>query len=239
MSFFLFFFFLFLSRRRRSPSPEFNQRAVWPTEQTAQSVSKTISGRHGRRSETNGPAAKGDPAPEEEWIEIALKIEIEKQPTILEVTQSGFFFFLSIKKEGEIFPNPSSGTIVVFEVKVVLLASDGDEGGGGGGSGGLGVEAGAPPVGQELSVKGGVEETGEGVAVHQGVNLELGLLVHQVAGLGQGLVDSFSDPRVQTHLGQERNTDRAEQRPPVGVHTCTWQSSRGGQPEARGPRLAP
>lgn len=81
---------------------------------------------------------------------------------------------------------------------------------GGGGVGvcvGLGVEAGASPVGQEVSVKGGVEETGEGVTVHQGVNLELGLLVHQVAGLGQGLVYSFSDPRVQAHLGQERNTD--------------------------------
>lgn len=75
---------------------------------------------------------------------------------------------------------------------------------------GLGVEAGASPVGQEVSVKGGVEETGEGVTVHQGVNLELGLLVHQVAGLGQGLVYSFSDPRVQAHLGQERNTDMTE-----------------------------
>lgn len=85
----------------------------------------------------------------------------------------------------------------------------------GGGVGGLGVEAGAPPVGQEVSVKGGVEETGEGVAVHQGVNLELGLLVHQVAGLGQGLVYSFSDPRVQTHLGQERNTERTERSPPM------------------------
>lgn len=75
---------------------------------------------------------------------------------------------------------------------------------------GLGVEAGASPVGQEVSVKGGVEETGEGVTVHEGVNLELGLLVHQVAGLGQGLVYSFSDPRVQAHLGQERNTDMTE-----------------------------
>lgn len=65
---------------------------------------------------------------------------------------------------------------------------------------GLGVEAGAPPVGQEVSVNGGVEETGEGVAVHQRVDLKLGLLVHQVAGFRQGLVDSFSDPRVQTHL---------------------------------------
>lgn len=68
--------------------------------------------------------------------------------------------------------------------------------------GSLGVEAGAPPVGQEVSVNGGVEETWEGVAVHQGVDLELGLLVHQVAGLRQVLVDSFSDPRVQAHLGR-------------------------------------
>lgn len=65
---------------------------------------------------------------------------------------------------------------------------------------GLGVEAGAPPVGQEVSVNGGVEETGEGVTVHQGVNLELGLLIHQVAGLSQGPIDSFSDPGVKTHL---------------------------------------
>lgn len=76
------------------------------------------------------------------------------------------------------------------------MAYDGDEGG----RRGLGVEAGAPPVGQEVSVNGGVEETGEGVAVHQGVDLKLGLLVHQVAGLRQGQVYSFSDPRVQTHL---------------------------------------
>ena len=72
------------------------------------------------------------------------------------------------------------------------------------GRGGLGLQAGAPLVGQEVSVNGGVEETGEGVAVHQGVDLELGLLVHQVAGLRQGQIDSFSDPRVQTHL---RKTD--------------------------------
>lgn len=38
-----------------------------------------------------------------------------------------FFFCFSIKKEGEISPNPTSGTIVAFEAKVVLLASDGDE----------------------------------------------------------------------------------------------------------------
>lgn len=49
--------------------------------------------------------------------------------------------------------------------------------------------------------------------MHQGVDLELGLLVHQVAGLGQGLVYSFSDPRVQTHLGQERNADMSESSP--------------------------
>lgn len=49
--------------------------------------------------------------------------------------------------------------------------------------GGLGVKAGAPPAGQEVSVNGGVEETGEGVPVHQGVNLELGLFVHGVARL--------------------------------------------------------
>lgn len=65
---------------------------------------------------------------------------------------------------------------------------------------GLGVEAGAPPAVQEVSVNGGVEETGEGVPVHQGVDLELGLLVHHVARLCQALVYSFSDPRVQTHL---------------------------------------
>lgn len=65
---------------------------------------------------------------------------------------------------------------------------------------GLGVEAGAPPAGQEVSVNGGVEEPGKGVAVHQGVDLELGLLVHHVAGLCQALVYAFSDPRVQTHL---------------------------------------
>lgn len=61
-------------------------------------------------------------------------------------------------------------------------------------SGGLGVEAGAPPAGQEVSVNRGVEETGVGVAVHQRVDLELGLLVHQAAGLSQALVNSFSDP---------------------------------------------
>lgn len=72
-----------------------------------------------------------------------------------------------------------------------------------GGGGALGVEAGAPPVGEEVSVNGGVEETGEGIAVHQGVDLELGLLVHQAAGLRQVLVYSFSDPRVQTHLGTD------------------------------------
>lgn len=83
------------------------------------------------------------------------------------------------------------------------------------GGGGLRVEAGASPVGQEVSVKGGVEEAGEGVAVHQGVDLELGLLVHQVAGLGQGLVYSFSDPRVQTHLGQETNADMSGSTPEV------------------------
>lgn len=64
----------------------------------------------------------------------------------------------------------------------------------GGRRGGLGVEAGAPPAGQEVSVNGGVQETGEGVPVHQGVDLELGLLVHQIAGFCQGLVYSFSDP---------------------------------------------
>ncbi len=87
---------------------------------------------------------------------------------------------------------------------------DGNEGG----RWGLGVEAGTPPVGQEVSVNGGVEETGEGVAVHQGVDLELGLLIHQVAGLRQGLVDSFSDPRVQTNLeeGKENNFDYKQQR---------------------------
>lgn len=138
---------------------------------------------------------------------------INRKTTDYLASHSVFFLsFFSIKKEGEIFPNPTSGTIVVFEVKVVLLASDGDEEGAvaAGLGGALGVEAGAPPVGQEVSVKGGVEETGEGVAVHQGVNLELGLLVHQVAGLGQGLVYSFSDPRIQTHLGQERNTHTTE-----------------------------
>lgn len=76
-----------------------------------------------------------------------------------------------------------------------------------GGGGVLGVEAGAPPVGQEVSVNGGVEETGEGVAVHQGVDLELGLLIHQVAGLRQGLIYSFSDPRVQTHLCQQEKLE--------------------------------
>lgn len=101
------------------------------------------------------------------------------------------------QKRGRNIPNPTSGTIVVFEVLVVvLLVSDGDEGG----WRGLGVEAGVPPAGQEVSVNGGVEETGEGVAVHQGVDLELGLLIHQVAGLRQALVYSFSDPRVQTDL---------------------------------------
>lgn len=71
-----------------------------------------------------------------------------------------------------------------------MLAFDGDDGG----WRGLGVEAGAPPAGQEVSVNRGVEETGEGVPVHQGVDLELGLLVHQVARLRQALVYSFSDP---------------------------------------------
>lgn len=79
----------------------------------------------------------------------------------------------------------------------------------------LGVEAGAPPVGQEVSVNGGVEETGEGVAVHQGVDLELGLLVHQVAGLRQGLVDSFSYSWVQTHLGQGKQI-------PFKNHEVVW-----------------
>ena len=77
--------------------------------------------------------------------------------------------------------------------------------GGGGGAGAfsvpLNVQAGASPAVQQVSVDGAVEEAGEGVAVHQGVDLELGLLVHQVAGLGQGLVDALSDPRVQADLG--------------------------------------
>lgn len=58
---------------------------------------------------------------------------------------------------------------------------------------GLGVEAGAPLAGQEVSVNGGVEKTGKGVAVHQGVDLELGLFIHQVAGLRQALIYSFSN----------------------------------------------
>lgn len=100
-------------------------------------------------------------------------------------------FSLFNQKKGRDFPNPTPGTIVVFEVKVVVsLAFEGDEGL----WRGLGVEASTPPVGKEVSVNRGVEETGEGVAVHQGVDLELGLLVHQVAGLCQSLVYSFSDP---------------------------------------------
>lgn len=47
----------------------------------------------------------------------------------------------------------------------------------------LGVEASAPPAGQEVSVNRGVEEPREGVTVHEGVDLQLGLLVHQVTGL--------------------------------------------------------
>lgn len=83
------------------------------------------------------------------------------------------------------------------------MAYDGDEGR----WRSLGVEAGTPPVGEEVSVNGGVEETGEGVAVHQGVDLELGLLIHQVAGLRQGLVYSFSHPRVQTHLCDQEKSE--------------------------------
>lgn len=201
-----FFVSLFLSLRRRSPSPQFNHRAVWPippTIQTAQSVSKTITGQ--RRAGSNGGGRPGSSG----GVDRNCFKNINRKTTDYLGSHSVcFFVFFSIKKEGEISPNPTSGTIVAFEAKVVLLASDGDEERAWRrGRGGLGVEAGAPPVGQEVSVKGGVEETGEGVAVHQGVNLELGLLVHQVAGLGQGLVYSFSDPRVQTHLGQERNRE--------------------------------
>lgn len=72
-----------------------------------------------------------------------------------------------------------------------------------GAAGALGVEAEAPPGGQVVSVNGGVEEAREGVAVHQGVDLELGLFVHQVAGLRQVLVDPLPHPRVQTHLSTQ------------------------------------
>lgn len=47
----------------------------------------------------------------------------------------------------------------------------------------LGVKASAPPVGQEVSVNRRVEETGEGVAVHQRVDLKLGFFIHRVTGL--------------------------------------------------------
>lgn len=73
-------------------------------------------------------------------------------------------------------------------------------------AGALGVEAEAPPGGQVVSVNGGVEESREGVAVHQGVDLELGLLVHQAAGLRQALVDPLTHPRVQTHLSTQSTT---------------------------------
>lgn len=71
--------------------------------------------------------------------------------------------------------------------------------------------------------------------MHQGVNLELGLLVHQAAGLGQGLVYSLSDPRVQTHLGQERNTDRTMKPPPPSPRTkvaapATWRAQNTPRP---------
>ena len=72
----------------------------------------------------------------------------------------------------------------------------------------LGVQAGAPPGGQELSVNGGVEEAGEGVPVHQRVDLQLGLLVHEVAGLRQALVDALPHARVQAHLQGGREGER-------------------------------
>lgn len=94
-----------------------------------------------------GVAAEVGPAPvEEEWLEIALKIEIEKQPTILEVTQSGVLCFLN-QERGRDF----SKTYFWHHSSVDLLASDGDEEGrwqpGGRGSRGPGRHASCWPGG--------------------------------------------------------------------------------------------
>ena len=124
------------------------------------------------------------------------KLKKKTQPAILDVIQS----FQS--KKGEIFSKPDFWHhSSIWSLSSSLVGARWQWGRSGGG---LGVEAGAPPAGQEVSVNGGVEETGKGVAVHQGVNLELGLLVDQVAGLSQTLVYSFSDPWVQTHLREEK-----------------------------------
>lgn len=76
----------------------------------------------------------------------------------------------------------------------------------GGGRGLLGVKAGGSPVLEKVPVKGGVEEAREGVPVHQSVDLQLGLLVHQLAGLGQAQVDALPHSRVQAHLQRERKS---------------------------------
>lgn len=59
--------------------------------------------------------------------------------------------------------------------------------------------------------------------MHQGVDLELGLLVHQVAGLRQVLVDPLSHPRVQTHLSTQSTTTFT-----VNTHRGTGTAARSG-----------
>lgn len=70
----------------------------------------------------------------------------------------------------------------------------------------LGVQAGASLALEKVPVNGGVEEAGEGVPVHERVDLQLGLLIHEPAGLRQALIDALSHTRVQAHLQRETQT---------------------------------
>lgn len=67
----------------------------------------------------------------------------------------------------------------------------------------LGVQAGALLALNELPVEGGVEEARVGVSVHEGVDLQLGLLVHVPAGLRQAVVNALSHTRVQADLQRQ------------------------------------
>lgn len=70
----------------------------------------------------------------------------------------------------------------------------------------LGVQAGASLALQKFPVHGGVEEAGVGVPVHERVDLQLRLLVHEPTRLRQALVDALAHARVQAHLQHKTQT---------------------------------